>query len=299
MKDFKTAYAALAKDSNSREALASLIVEWINPNHVTWDIVGLMLNTRALKPGDALVKKVRKGIEVRTLVPGSIHLASEITVEDRVSYMLDGANVKVRANLWELESGELGTVESIRQEMMSKLADHYLSRVFTALANVWNATNTPDNYIEVASLTQAALQDAIDEINYRVGSVRGVFGTRRALSPITTFGGFWTDGSTTWGSETALEEIRQTGWLGKWYGADIVAFDQVWDNPVDYNPLLPEDIVLVVGDNVGEFITYGDVKTKQWEDMEPTPPYWNLEIYQQYGMIIDRAMGIYVIKITG
>jgi hypothetical protein len=48
---------------------------------------------------DALVKKVRRGIEARTLVPGSIHLASEITVDDRIVYMLDGVDIKVKANL--------------------------------------------------------------------------------------------------------------------------------------------------------------------------------------------------------
>ena len=109
-KKFKEAYASLAKNKNQREALASLIVEYIDPRHITENVVGLMLNTRNLDPGDALVKKVRKGIEVRTLVPGAVHLASEITVSDRINYMIDGADIKVKANMWELESGELGTV---------------------------------------------------------------------------------------------------------------------------------------------------------------------------------------------
>jgi len=37
------------------------------------------------------------------------------------------------------------------------------------------------------------------------------------------------------------------------------------------------------------------VRTKQWEDMNPTPPQWMLELYQQFGMIIDNAQGIYVL----
>jgi len=296
---FKEAYASLAKDRSRRDALASLIVEYIKPNHITWDVVGLLLNTRAMKPGDALVKKVRKGLEVRTLVPGSIHLASEITVEDRINYMLDGADIRVRANLWELESGELGTVQSIRQEMMSKLADYYLNRVFSSLSNVWSAVNTVNNYTEVATITATALEDAIDEINYRCGSVKTVIGTRKALSPITKFGNFVTDGATTWGVDSAIEEIRQTGWLGKYYGCPIVGLDQVWDNLVDYNPLLPENKILVIGHDVGEFITYGEPRDKNWEDMEPTPPYWNLEIYQQFGFLVDKVQGIYVIKLTG
>lgn len=51
---FKEAYASLAKDPSKRQALASLIVEYINPLHLTSDIVSLFLNTRNLNPGDAL-----------------------------------------------------------------------------------------------------------------------------------------------------------------------------------------------------------------------------------------------------
>jgi len=93
---YREAFASLADEN--REALASLIVEYLDPNHITVDFVGMLLNTRVLKPGDQLLKKVRKGIEVRTLVPGSIHLAGEVTVVDRANYHLSGVDVKVHIN---------------------------------------------------------------------------------------------------------------------------------------------------------------------------------------------------------
>ena len=49
---FKEAYAQVAK--TDKRALAELIVEYLEPRHVTQDIVGTFLNTRALNPGDAL-----------------------------------------------------------------------------------------------------------------------------------------------------------------------------------------------------------------------------------------------------
>ena len=49
---FKSAYAEVAR--TDKNALAELIVEFIDPKHVTHDIVGMFLNTRSLKPGDAL-----------------------------------------------------------------------------------------------------------------------------------------------------------------------------------------------------------------------------------------------------
>lgn len=295
-KQLREAYAALVKEGK-REAVAELIVEWVQPTHITVDFVGLLLNARSLKPGDALVKKVRKGINVRTLVPGAIHLANEITVSDRINYILDGADVKVHANEWELDSGEIGTLDDIRGEMQATLRDYYINKVFTALSTVWSAINTPNNYINVGGAINATvLKNAIDRINQTTGGVRAVVGTRAALTPVTTFGAGWVDGTgLSQPVPSNIEEIMRTGWLGQYYGAPLLALQQEYDNPEDYNALIPTDKVLVIGNNVGDFITYGDVKTKQWTDMRPTPPQWYLELYQQFGMIIDKAEGIYVI----
>lgn len=249
---------------------------------------------------DALVKKVRKGIQVRTLVPGAIHLASELTVSDRINYVLDGADVKVTANEWELDSGELGTLDSIRTEMQATLRDTYIGKVFTALSTVWSASNTPNNFTNVGGpITSTALKNAIDRINQTTGGVRAVVGTRAALTPITTFGAGWTDGaSISQAVPENISEIMRTGWLGQYYGARILTLEQQYDNPEDYNALIPEDKIIVIGENIGDFITYGDVKTKQWSDMRPTPPQWYLELYQQFGMIVDNANGIYVLKVA-
>jgi hypothetical protein len=67
-KELKEAVAELAKDKNQREALAEMITEWLGVNHIATDFVGMLLNARRLNPGDSLVKKVRKGLKVRTLV---------------------------------------------------------------------------------------------------------------------------------------------------------------------------------------------------------------------------------------
>ena len=90
----------------------------------------------------------------------------------------------------------------------------------------------------------------------------------------------------------------RTGWLGSYYGAPIVAIDQQYDNPEDYNAMIPENLVLVIGENVGDFVVYGDPKEDNWTNKEVVPPQWYLRLYQQFGMIIDKAMGIHVIEIT-
>jgi len=295
-KKFQEAFASLVKDKSQREALASIIVEYMQPTHLTEEFTSRLLTTRRLSPGDALVKRVRKGITVRTLVPGSVHLASEITVKDIMNYVLDGADVKVTYNSWALENGEIGTVQEIRNEMAAKLRDMYISKLFTYLSSVWSATNTPLNYVSVGGVvTNTALETAINRINQTAGGVKVVLGLKSVMAPITKFGGFWSDGTHYEGIPSSLEEIKQSGMLGKYYGASLMHIDQLYDSPDTYQGLFPSNKILVIGQNVGEFILYGDVFQKQWEDMNPTPPQWFLELYQQYGLIIDNAQGIYVL----
>jgi hypothetical protein len=291
---YKEALAEIMR--SDKEAFAEILVEFIEPNHLSEEVLSLLLDTRSLNAGDLLVKKVRKGIEVKTLVPGSVHLASEITITDRINFVLDGADVKVTYNAWELERGEIGTVDSISAEMRAKLRDYYVNKVFTALSTIWTAGNTPDNYTAVGgTLTAAALENAVNTINQTTPGAKLIVGAREAVTPITKFGAFWSDGSNVGYAEELIMRIFENGWLGRYYGVPVLALEQVYDNIEDWNSFIPTDKVLVIGEKVGEFINYGDVLSKQWVDMNPTPPQWFLEIYQQFGMIIDNARGIFVL----
>ena len=301
-KELKEAIAGLVTDRGNREALAEMFVEWLDPGHITVDFVNMLLDARSLKEGDSLVKKLRKGIKVYTLVPGSIHLKSEITIYERANYILDGLDVGVTYNEWEMDAGDLGTVEEIRAEMLAKLKDTFQQKVFTALSSIWTAVNTPNNFIDAGGpITATLLKNAIDYINQTTTGVKAVVGSRSALTPITQFGGFWNDGGTPdsggmWsGLDPQLQEIMSTAWLGKWYGAPIVAINQIYDNFEDYNAFIPEDKILVIGEKVGEFISYGEVKYKEYSDPRPTPPQWFLEFYQRFGIMIWKADGIYII----
>jgi len=195
-----------------------------------------------------------------------------------------------------LERGEIGTVESISNEMRAKLRDFFVNKVFTALTTIWTATNTANNFTSMGgAITGAALENAINRINQTTPGAKIIVGSRQAVTPITKFGAFWTDGTTTGYAEELIMRIFENGWLGKYYGVPVLAIEQVWDDPASYTALIPTDKVLVIGEKVGEFISYGDVKTKQWTDMNPTPPQWYLELYQQFGMIIDNAQGIFML----
>ena len=289
---------ALAALMGNKQALAEFIVEWIEPNHLTNEFMNILLDTRQLNIGDMLVKKIRKGLTVRTWTPGTNALTSQVAVTEHIAYVLDHAIIGVTYNQLELENGDIGTVQSLRREMVLKLRDYYFNKVFTALSTVWNATNTPDNYTDVGGpITATALEDAIDRINY-LGGAKVVFGTKKALTPITKFTN-WTDSSSdNWPYYEGIREVMQTGWLGKWYGVPIVGVDQIFDDPESNTPLLPEDKILVVGKEVGEFITYGPVRVQEHTDTSIVPPQWHMWMYQSFGFMITHAEGIYVLKVS-
>ena len=226
-------------------------------------------------------------------------MKSEITVEDRINYVLDTAIVGVTANAWDLESGELGTIESIKNEAMMKLKDYYFNKVFTALSTIWSAANTPLNYTNVGgSITATALINAIDRINQTTSGAKAIIGLRSALQPITLFGTSWSDGTSSYGVDSKLQEVMDVGWIGRYYGVPVIALNQQYDNLADYNSLLPSDKILVIGDKVGEFITFGDEKAKEWTDPRPTPPQWNFDLFGQFGFMVDSADGIYVLEVS-
>jgi hypothetical protein len=299
---FKEAYAELAK--TDREALSELLVEYIDPKHITQDIVGLFMNTRALKVGDALVKKVRRGIEVKQLVPGQNTLASQITVKENITHNLDTAYAEVSHSEWEVESGEIGTADDIRREMTAKLSDFYQVKVMNALYTLATVDDNLNFYYMTGPITRAVLEGAIDYIADTAGAVRSVVGRRTALAPITKFAGYRVGlGGSETGSDgivpvnSALEDIRRTGWFGMYYGAQFVALDQIYDNEYDRNPLLQDDLVVVIGDRCGEFITYGNVADEQWTDMATLPPTWHIRIHQQYGLLFDKMENVAIIRL--
>lgn len=295
----KESVAALLGDRSKRQALAELIVEYVNPNHIGIDFVSMLLTTRTLNPGDSLVRRVRKGVKVYTLVPGSVPMASQITVSERINYVLDGLVTRVSYSDWDIQNGTIGTVDEIRAEMLAQLRDAVQNKVFNALTTVWNGVNTPDNYLSVGGpVTATVLEDAINRVVDVTGGVQAVVGVRSLMNPITKFGAFVDNGAaspTYEGVPDQMQKVVDNGFLGKYYGANLIYLNQAYNNPEDHAALLPTDKILVIGKNAGEFITYGNMYTDQYTNHQPVPPEWVLTSAMQIGLMLDACEGIYVI----
>lgn len=318
----RQALAELAK--NDRAAFAEVITEYVDPVYLTLDLAGAFMNTRQMNFGEILVKRFAGKYHVQQIVPGQITLGEQITVRDKaVATNLDILAAKASYNVLELQhGGPVFTPERVRSDVQKALQEKILMRTWNALANIWTTGNasaltitgaTYSQFIDAGGpLTSAALDHAIDHVNYWSGSVRAIVGTEAALAPLSTFGqyqiisGSNTDNYVVQNGQPAgsFQNVSPFGNGSKavetYRGVtNIVRIKQIFDNS-EYppRPLLPTNYVLVIGDDIGEFITYGGPQTKEFTDMNPTPPYWNYETWLQFGMMIWNARGLVKIAVT-
>lgn len=320
--EHRTAFAELAKRPD-KQALAEIITEYIDPVYLTLDIASAFMGTREMKFGELNVKRFKGKYHVQQIVPGQITLGEQITIRDKaVSYNLDILAAKAAYNILELEhGGPAFTPEQVRTDVKAALTEKVLLRTWNALANIWSAANataltitgtTVSNFLDAAGpLTSTVLDQAIDHVNYWSGGVKSIIGTEAALAPLSTFGqyklisGTLSDNYVAINGQPALT-FNNVSPFGANKGVEsyrgvsnIIRVPQLFDRseypPV---PLLPTNYVLVVGNNIGEFITFGGPQQKEYIDNEPTPPYWNYETWLQFGMMIYDARGLVKIAVT-
>lgn len=318
----RKALAELAR--SDRAAFAEIITEYVDPVYLTLDIASAFMSTREMAFGEILVKRFKGKYHVQQIVPGQITLGEQITIRDKaISVNLDILAAKASYNTLELQhGGPQFTPEQVREDVRKALEEKILMRTWNALANIWTAGNasaltitgaTYSQFIDASGpLTSAALDHAIDHVNYWSGGVKAIIGTEAALAPLSTFGqyqmisGSLSDNFVAQNGQPALT-IQNVSPFGRGSKAvetyrgvtNIVRIPQIFDHS-EYppRPLLPTNYILVIGDNIGEFITYGGPQTKEFTDMNPTPPYWNYETWLQFGMMIWNARGIVKVAVT-
>lgn len=320
--ELRLALAELAQ--KDRAAFAEVITEYVDPVYLTLDVAAAFMNTREMAFNEILVKRFKGKYHVQQIVPGQITLSEQIVIRDKaMSIALDILSAKAGYNTLELDNGgPQFSPETVRSDVQKALQEQVLMRTWNALANIWNTGNASaltipgssnSNFLDASGvLTSAVLDAAIDHTNYWAGSVRSIIGTEQALAPLSTFGqyqiiaGSNNDFLVTQNGQPALtfDNVSPYGSGSKgvetYRGVtNIIRLPQIFDRTeFPPKPLLPTDFVLVVGDNIGEFITYGGPQYKEYVDNEPTPPYWNYETWLQFGMMIWNARGLTKIAVT-
>jgi hypothetical protein len=305
----KKAVAEVAKTagkSNGQSAFAELIMEIIEPTHLSLDLFSTFLPVVQRQPGDELGRRVsRSRYPIQTMSPGATHLAHQISFEDQMTYAFDRIISGATANLWEIQSGEMSSVERMRTDLRSDLFDEIVSRVFRLLTTVWNATDTPTNYTDASAtgITVTVLDNMIENVIDLSGNVKAIIGPRKALLPIYRLAQYreFTLGGTTdraaFPTDQFLEFMR-TNTVRTYLGFPLVEIPQVYRNrlPGIRDRLIPTDKVLVIGDDAGEIILYGGTDYQDYTDFTTEPANYVVKAWQAFAMAITDVEAIGVIK---
>lgn len=298
------------KSADRRSEFAEMIVESIEPNRLTLDFFNMFMPTRALKVGDSLHKTVKnRGFPVYTFVPGTTHLASvPVPPREIMTYMLDSIITKVRQNSWELQRGEIATVEKLRSDMSDSLVDEMVSRIFNLISSVWTGSTSRTNYHDASSggIDATILTNMMETVLYYSGGVKAIVGTRRSLLPVYEMAGFTertgtgATAATVVPVDSIVEEWRRTGRVASFRGAPLIELPQVWKKEAgNYETrLVPEDRILVIGENAGEIILYGETEFQDHTDFSTEPADYVMAMWRSFGMIVDRPENIGYIKVA-
>jgi len=301
-------YDPEGRNGAPNRAFAEMVIESINPNHLTLDIFNTFLRVRSGTPGTQYVKRVRSGHRVYSFVPGTMHRTSQIAVRDIMAYQYDSIIAGVRMNEWELRRGELGSIDAIRSELEAELVDATVARVYRMIADIWDGTTSNTNYFDASStgLTETILDNMVETVLRYAGNIRAIVGTRQALQKVYSFAGVQevtpvvnTNTNGVIGIQAILEEYRRNGRLTSYKGNTLVELGQVYKHELGGfdTPLLEDDKVLVIGDNAGEILLYDGIESWDHRDTTVQPPAYQLHLMKQFGMMIDRAENIGIIKV--
>lgn len=216
-------------------------------------------------------------------------------------------------SLWEIQSGEVGTVDTMRRELRADLFDELVSKVFNLLSTVWNSTDTPDNFYDATAtgITATILDEAIETLLDRVGNVRSIVGSRRALLPIYTFAQYreFVLGGTGNNPDRAMfpvvnafNEFSNTGRVSTYKGIPLIELPQVYKNRLPANAtgtlrsaeqrMIPTNRITIIGEDVGEVLLMGETEYQDYTDPTTQPPNYVLHCWQAYSLYVDQVEGI-------
>ena len=290
-------------------AFAETLIELVQPQHVSLDIFSAFMPVSTIARGTNIKRRAKRGrFPTRTLVPGTTPETSKLSLQEQTAFMFDRIVNGAKANLMELQSGDIGTVEDLRRELQADLTDDLVSKVFNLLIQVWNETDYPSFFHDATSggVTQTVLDAMIEEIIDSVGGVRAIVGTRKALNNVYSFAG-WTQVTLTGTTLdraafplAALQEYFSTNRVSSYKGIPLVEMPQVRDGrlPDIRRKMIDTRHVLVIGEDVGQIYLIDGVQSQDYTDMRVVPADYVIWNYQEYAMYIDKPEGMGIIRVA-
>jgi hypothetical protein len=311
-KELLKSVAELAKTAGTtpggKSAFAEMLVQLIEPEFLSLDIFNAFMPTRQVNVGDPTIRRLRRGkYSVQSMVAGTQHLVSQpTTVSDFHSFVFDQLIGGVRESLMNVQEGSHITVDMMRKQLQNDIIETLVARVFNLLTSTWTSAATPSHYVQTNKIKYTELDELIENVMYTAGDVKAIVGVRRAIRPIYEFSGFREYSYVGGGSNIAypvpekLIEFLNTNRVTTYKGIPIIETPQVFRNqlPTPREALLPEDQILVIGQNAGEILLYGNVEYQEHTDTTIQPADYVLHAWQKYGLVVDMPENIGVIKVV-
>lgn len=315
----KKAVAEVAKTAvdarGMRTAYSDLVIDVAQPNHLSLELFNAFMPVVQKNPGDQVGRRVRRGrYPVRTMTPGAKHLTDVLSYQEYISFMFDRLIAGTSHNVWEIQSGEVGTVDTMKAELRADLFDELVSKVFSLLTTAWTASATPSNYLDSSAtgVTQTGLEAMMETVLNYSGQVRAIVGTRAALLPLYRFAQFREFTLTGTGTDraafptAAFDEFLRTGRVASYLGTPVIELPQVYRNRLDAGStsgikgsaqrMIPTDKILVIGDQVGQVALMGTFEYQDYTDPSTQPANYVLHGWQAYGLLIDDVQSLGIIK---
>ncbi|MGE6227626.1 HK97-fold major capsid protein [Paenibacillus chitinolyticus] len=276
----------MASTEDGRQEIAEVIAIYIDQNFNKFDIAPYIFQYKNFKLGDKPEFRLKKkGIKAYWIAPNSSTPKSR-NYQETLSMEFDSVSVRPECLLDELKAGRVTSLADLLADAKEAVQNAVVGKVFTILAQVYNATNNAELYqLDTTNLSQSSVNKAIDTVVYRTGGRATIIGDMMLVNQIRDFSGF---------TDTTKDEIMKTGRIGVYRGANIISVSEVKD-PATNKILVPKNRLYVVSQKLGYAGTYGDSKFGQETSIEDWT--WNARIDKEWGAAVTEPEGMFVVEV--
>ena len=280
--------AKMATTEKGRDELAEIVKVALEDSYNKFDIIPLLFDTKHFNLGDKpMFKTHKKGIRAYWTAPNS-YVPKSQNYETEIFMQFESLGVRPECLLSDLKTGRVDSFGALISDARDAMETAIYQKIYELLAQTYNATGSASGSQASVSntLTKTVLDDAINKVRKKVGGAPTIIGDYDLCSQIEGFDGF---------SYIALEEIRNTGILGKYKGCNIVYLPEILD-PVTQKSIVPTNKLFIVGRKIGVYGDYNDMDMMQ--EININDKSGNCRLDKEMGACITKPEGIFCITVT-
>lgn len=280
--------AKMATTEKGRDELAEIVKVALEDSYNKFDIIPLLFDTKHFNLGDKpMFKTHKKGIRAYWTAPNS-YVPKSQNYETEIFMQFESLGVRPECLLSDLKTGRVDSFGALISDARDAMETAIYQKIYELLAQTYNATGSASGSQASVSntLTKTVLDNAINQVRKKVGGAPTIIGDYDLCSQIEGFDGF---------SYIALEEIRNTGILGKYKGCNIVYLPEILD-PVTQKSIVPTNKLFIVGRKIGVYGDYNDMDMMQ--EININDKSWNCRLDKEMGACITKPEGIFCITVT-